>query len=636
MTTLISIDNGGTLTDAIAVREGQFFRSKALTTPHDLSKCFVDSITALSIEIFGEPALDRLLGETEIIRYSTTQGTNALVQAREKGPRLGILLDSNSDISELQTTDEEKALFDSLITDRVSNLELHADDEEFGHEVIRSVNELLVKGVNRLVVSFSGDDFAEKEKRFRKVVLHKFPRHFLGALPILLSHEMASDSNICRRSWTSILNTFLHPAMEHFLYNAENLLRESKVKNPLMIFRNDGNSSRVAKTIALKTYSSGPRGGMEGAKVYARINKFPRVVTMDIGGTTTDIGIAQPDSIREMEYGKIEGVEVAFPLCDVISAGVGGSSVLKYSENNYQVGPESVGAAPGPACFDRGGDQATITDAYLLMGYFDPATFFGGRLQISADKANTAVSVNISTPAGLELDEALQKLDNAYHQKIANEIKAQDLDSDTVLMAFGGAGPMSACKVAELSDLKTIVIPNASPVFCAFGLGFSDVSHRYEIALGENTDGVLEEIEAKAAREIFAEGFDIDSCEVQKNLVWDEGKETLQASFDGAIPDFGNKTNPRLRLRVVKRLTRFPLNETTNLKTDTPIPHTHRTCLLTDGSRNNIPVYLLDELTPGMGASGPALVEDDYSTCRIIEGWEFLINENKDIVITRK
>lgn len=90
MTTLISIDNGGTLTDAIAVREGQFFRSKALTTPHDLSKCFVDSITALSIEIFGEPALDRLLGETEIIRYSTTQGTNALVQAREKGPRLEI------------------------------------------------------------------------------------------------------------------------------------------------------------------------------------------------------------------------------------------------------------------------------------------------------------------------------------------------------------------------------------------------------------------------------------------------------------------------------------------------------------------------------------------------------------------
>lgn len=636
MSTLICIDNGGTLTDAIAVREGAFYRAKALTTPHDLSRCFIDAIAALSREIYGNEQLDRLLGETGLIRYSTTQGTNALVQAREKGPRLGLLLEHASATEQLQGTNAERQLFATLVKDRVAVIEESGDDDVYGKHIIDAVNQLLRAGTNRIVLALDGADHGERELRFRRIFLKRYPRHFLGAVPVLLAHELARDESLARRAWSALLNSFLHPTMETFLYNAENELRRRNMRRPLMVFRNDGNSSRVARTVALKTYSSGPRGGMEAAKVYADAYQARRVLTFDVGGTTTDIGVATPGHIDEVAHGRVEGVESAFPLCDILSVGVGGSSVLGWHNDSVKVGPESVGAVPGPACFGRGGELPTITDIYLLMGYFNPATYFGGRLRIDPALAAKAVEHHVAKPSSQSLEQSLLMLDEAYHRVMAQAIVGHSpVDAETVLMAFGGAGPMSACKVAELADVASVIVPHAAAVFCAYGIGFSDVSYQYEETAGDSPLDVHEQLLERARRDMFSEGFNADDCEIDSCLVWQEGDSEKSCALhpDGVAANLPG--HARARVTIVRRLERFPLRAVATDISFTPSVVATRDCLQPDGSRQSVPLYAWDDLGPGASAAGPAVLENAYTTVRVLPGWSFAITGNRDLLLTR-
>ena len=213
---------------------------------------------------------------------------------------------------------------------------------------------------------------------------------------------------------------------------------------PLLVFRNDGYAGRVAKTIALKTYSSGPRGGMEGARVLARHYGLTHLLSMDIGGTTTDIGVVDERGVRADRHGNVEGVATSFSLCDVVSAGVGGSSIIRVAGERIAVGPESVGSAPGPACFGLGGTQATITDAFTLAGLLDPASFFGGKLQLDKARARQAVHAHVAEPLKMGELEALAAMEAAWVKKVADSLTAYaSIRPDTTLAAFGGAGRSS-------------------------------------------------------------------------------------------------------------------------------------------------------------------------------------------------
>ena len=629
MSTLICVDNGGTLTDAIAVRGGRFYRSKAITTPHDLSQCFVESIAALSREIFGETALQRLLDETELIRYSTTQGTNALVQGRDKGPRLGLLLSEGTQAEALLGSPKAQQLFAELVGERVGSVGAETDDAQ----VIAAVNSLLRKGCNRIVLALDGPDHAARELEFRRVMLRCFPRHFLGAVPLLLAHQLADDPDFGRRGWTALLNAFVHPTMEHFLYHAEGELRRHGMTRPLMVFRNDGNASRVAKTVALKTYSSGPRGGVEGARAYARAYGVARVVSFDVGGTTTDIGTVSAEDIDEMAHGLVEGVPTAFPLCNILSAGIGGSSVLGWNAGRYQVGPESVGAVPGPACFGRGGKRPTITDVYLLGGWFDPQSFFGGRLAIDPELAAEAVREYIAAPAGLDPDAALLALDEAYHRALAEAVAGHArIDDGTLLMAIGGAGPMSACKVAELTGADRVIVPHAAAVFCAYGIGFSDVRYRYEEAIDGDPAATLQALLQRAGRDVFAEGFDPSGCELKRTLIV---AGQADRAVDGSQWPETIEPGARLRLEIVRPLQSFPVAEIRPAPARPAATDLRRRCLLPDGSRRELPLYLHDRLQPGAFGEGPALLEDDYATVRVLPGWRFEVTANRDLMLQR-
>jgi N-methylhydantoinase A/oxoprolinase/acetone carboxylase beta subunit len=632
---LVSIDNGGTLTDVCALKrdgdqQGELFFGKTLTTPHDLSQCFMDALKVLSERIYGEADLQRLASEIEYIRYSTTQGTNALVQ--RKGPRLGVIAGSQADIDALNSGEDEADLFAAVVGDRTSIIDMSGDDESVRRRVAETVNDLTARGANRVIVSFSGDNAKAEEDRFRKLIYREFPRHLLGAVPLIFGTEMSTTDDRVKRTWAAMLNSFLHPAMEHFLYNAEDQLRALRTRNPLLIFRNDGGSTRVARTVALNTYSSGPRGGVEGALTLLGHYGIKHAVSMDIGGTTTDIAVFSDNGVREQEFGLVEGIPVPFRLADMHSVGAGGSTMMSAADGKVKVGPESAGAAPGPACFGRGGTSPTFTDVLLLSGFIDPASYFGGQLALDAERARKAVMDKVAEPLGLSLEDALTAISDAYHDKIAEAMRPEvEAHPDMVLLAFGGAGPISGCGVADRLGLKRVLVPRLSAVFSAFGIGFSDIADSFvEVLNGTDAAAIqtaADELLKQARRGMKAEGFDLDNCELSAALVTGEGEDRQSTPIDiqninGAQP----ATGTRLILTVTRPIAHFSLKQG---EPDGTQPAT------ADGARAGIfgemPLYKVDNFKPGDTGDGPAIVEDELFTCAVPEGWSFSVTANGDI-----
>jgi N-methylhydantoinase A/oxoprolinase/acetone carboxylase beta subunit len=634
---LINIDNGGTLTDICVIDDEKIYRVKTLTTPHDLSRCFFDGLVKASQAIYGREDLLSLLLSTDHIRYSTTQGTNALIE--RKGPRLGLILSGDLTLESVRRAGTGD-LLEALVERRHDRLDTTLDDAAFEVAAVRAVNALTSAGANRVVIAHGGPDRAAVELRAKVTLLQKFPQHLLGAVPILYSNEVVEDENDVRRTWTALFNAFLHPSMERFLYNAEHKLRAGNAQSPLLIFRNDGHSARVAKTIAVKTYSSGPRGGMEGAKAIARHYGFKHLLTMDIGGTTTDFGEVDAGEIRALPRGHIQGVEISFPLSDVVSVGVGGSSIMNVDGREIRVGPQSVGSAPGPACFGLGGTEATMTDAFLASGLLDPASFFGGELKLDVERARGAIDERVAKPLALSVDAATEVMERAWVDKVARNLKEYaTVQGDTVLAAFGGAGPLVVCKIAEAAGISRVLIPGLAAVFSAYGIGFSDIAHDYEAPLDEPTPAALAQVTAaltlRAERGMYAEGFTLDQCVVDRRL---------KVSVDGvdtSYPLTGNDLPtdlPRHGRRFVVVTARKSISQphvTGRFGAGADAETTARRQVLVNGDPTSLPLYQVERLHAGATAVGPAVLEDPFFTCLIDRGWRFELNDSGDILLTR-
>ncbi len=633
---LINIDNGGTLTDICVLDGSRVWRTKTLTTPFDLSRCFIDGLSKASKAIYGNEDLVALLASTDHIRYSTTQGTNALVE--RKGQRLGLLLTGSLSGETLRSALHAGDLFDALVGSRCATLDLSMDGAALEVAAVRAINALASSGANRVVVAHGGGDRLTHETRLKKIFLRKFPQHLLGAIPLLYSHEVVEDEDDVRRTWTALFNAFLHPAMERFLYNAEHKLRTARMRNPLLIFRNDGHSARVAKTIALKTYSSGPRGGMEGARVLAQHYGFEHLVSIDIGGTTTDIGEVRGGSVREDRRGRVENVEVSFPLCNVVSVGVGGSSIVRSRDGKtVDVGPESVGSAPGPACFGLGGTEATITDAFVVSGLLDPDTFFGGELRLDANRARAAVAQSIAKPLGVTEGIAAERMEAAWVQKVADSIHAFTKVTDqTTLAAFGGAGPFVVCRVAEVAGISRVLIPGLAAVFSAFGLGFSDIAHEYEAPLERADDlaACLDELTQRARRGIHAEGFALADCQLERRLLISAAGRDESLPLPEILPVLKPGERYSISLLVRKAIAQPSLHGRFGAAGVAAFSAARRRVVVAGGT-HELPLYRAEDQPAGARADGPAVLEEAFFTCRIDGGWQFEFNDAGDGLLSR-
>lgn len=633
MEALINIDNGGTLTD-ICVWDGDAVTfTKTLTTPHDLSECLFAAIEKASTALYGAPDTERLLHSTQHIRYSTTQGTNALVERR--GPMIGILTTVDGLAEAMQTSEAERSLFGGLVEERILGVDMAKGEDDIDFEVVQQVNRLTTLGAARVVVAGRS---REEEHRLRHVLLRKFPRHLLGSIPLIYSWELAGDRDDPRRVWSCVLNSFLHPTMERFLYASERRLKSYKVANPLLVYRNDGASSRVAKSVALKTYSSGPRGGLEGTAALARIYGLEHTLMMDIGGTTTDVGVVIGDEVSANARGTIKGVPVSYPMSNVHSKGVGGSSVISVTNGAVTVGPKSVGAAPGPACFGFGGRRATITDVNLLLGVLDADTYLDGTFKLDAERSRSVITETIAEPLGVTLEEALVRMEQAYFEALSTAF-SHLVEPNTTLAAFGGAGPMSAAGAARPAGVRRVLIPRTAAVFSALGIAFSDIGKTYEVGVPEPTTAstlaTYEDLLVRAERDMFQEGYLLDACTTDWRVSVEAPSgsplSTTAYHCGDTIEVPGRQVS--LQLTVTAALP-HPLLATDTEVDTAPAPVNGTRLVRASADRvDEVPVHVLDDMSPGHAGVGPAIIEGPFFTARVLDGWTFRVTSAGDLLL---
>jgi len=595
MTITIDIDTGGTFTDGFVVCDGEPQAVKVLTTPHDLAVCFAEVIEAAAAALgLDVPAM---LAETSAVRYATTVGTNAVIQ--RSGPRLGLLTDSEDAGSD--------ASF--LLDSGMKRLVAIADPAPAGNgadpDTTGAVRELLEASARGLVCSMSS---AEAELAVAAEFRERYPRQCLDTVPLVLAGDLTSDQDDRRRAATALFNAYLHPAVADYYYRAEDYLRDNGYRRPLLVVHNDGGCARVAKTIAAKTYNSGPTAGAAGAAAVARALGIETLVTLDMGGTSLDVTVIRDGAAPVHERGLVEGVELSLPLPDLVTLGAGGGSIAHVADGELRVGPQSAGAKPGPACFGFGGIAPTVTDADVVLGIIRPETFLGGSMKIDANAAHAALE-ELGSELGGSAEETAERVLETVHEQMGSELASRLADAgiepaDATMLAFGGNGATHAAGIAEHAGVPEILTFAFSPVFSAFGASTSDVRHIYEM---QQREGAEQELRERALRDMRGEGFATDEVEIATRTAGANGSATLI-------------------LEAVRRMPHLAI-ETGDVTVAAADPATKVEVRWPGSGSAPTGIYDGESLAPGATLAGPALVESSETTCAVPPGWSLRVDE---------
>lgn len=538
MTYSVGIDMGGTFTDGV-FSDGELAASiKVPTTHFDLTRsviaCLVGGATA-----FGT-SLEDFLADVGLFRLATTIGTNAVVTGT--GDTVGLLVEAEAEKSLYGPSDPAPALGVFVSPDHV----VGAGPASTPEEVLAMCRGLVQQGVRQTVVSLRAGRRGA-ETRVRELVRSRYPSHYLRSMPLTLGWETAGTEDDAVRTSTAVLNAYLSRPMAKLLYRTEGILQRSGLTVPLMAARSDGTCSRMARTTAISTYSSGPAAGLGLAAAQARRYCDAAAVAFDMGGTTLDIGLVL-DGVFDIDpTPEIRGVRVSLPVAGIVSVGLGGSSIASVdSSGTVTVGPASAGAVPGPAAFGRGGTEPTLTDADVVMGLLDEGQVLPGDIVVDVEPACDA----IAPLAGGEPVDAALMVRAAAHTKAAAALQSVLADAgvdpaDATLYAFGGSGPLHAGGVAELAGIGRVRSFDHSAVYSARGLMDSLARQRYEASVdpGGQATTVLARLLARARLDLQAERLPVDearldAARVIAELVYDNGEgTTVDTTLDGDLAE---------------------------------------------------------------------------------------------------
>jgi N-methylhydantoinase A len=619
----INVDTGGTFTDGYFTRGERAERVKVDTTPHDLTECLARCV-AEGARCLGYPSVQALLLDTDVFRFSSTIGTNSIIQ--RAGPRLGLIVSSGAGSNLYDPL--ESPLFEFMVR---KDLVVEVADPFDEAEVRQAVRQLLVAGARVLVVSLEGSDQDPGgEQAIKKAVQADYPRHYLGAVPCLIASEVTPRSGASRRTATAVVNAYLHPNMVKTLYKAEEDLRTEGYPHPLLIVHASGGVARVAKTRAVETYNSGPVGGVHGTARMGALYGLRHVVAMDVGGTSTDVSVVTDGAVPFESDPVVAGVGVHTPMVWVESVGGGGGSIARKTDLRFSVGPESVGASPGPACYGLGGTHATATDAEVVLGHIDPNWFLGGRRNLDAARARAAIE-RVSADDAAEA--VAWNVRGALVQVAAEKVAAMIASSGTpasefTLFAFGGGGGLYGAEVAQACGIARVFCFVQSSVFSAFGISGMDVSHVYELPPGADLGVRLETLRNRAAIDAAGEGFDPTGLSFQLEVETADGVRVvpLDGKWADAVTDLGGDVRS-VRLRATSAIPHAPIGAGQKGEADPSAAKKGERAVYRLEGAQQAAVYDRDLLRPGHIVPGPALIEAVDTTIVVPGGSQLSIDE---------
>ncbi|WP_436348272.1 hydantoinase/oxoprolinase family protein [Natronorubrum sp. FCH18a] len=667
----VSIDTGGTFTDGYVSYPDGSTTVKVPTTDHDLTVCFRNCIDKAAEKL--ELSTEEFLIDTDVIRFSTTIGTNTIIE--RSGPQIGLIVTDGrtEELFDVETGDDAgvSALTDeSLVVGIPERVDSDGDvvDPVEREDVLEAAKTLMNRGAKLLVISLTNSFYNEEnEEAARRIIETEYPPHYLGPNQVLTANEVSSRPGYLQRSYTALINAYIHRPMARSLYKAEDDVRDSGYGNPLLVGQSTGGVAGVSKTVALHTYNSGPVAGVLGAKAFRDLYDLESVISTDMGGTSIDIGTITGESVDRDLGPDVAELPVHVPMINVHTAGAGGGSIASVDDDEFTVGPESAGAEPGPACYDLGGFEPTTTDADVALGYIDPDYFLGGDKQLNADRAEDAIERSVAQKLDLSVEEAALRIRERVDENIAASITGQLRDGispdETTLIAYGGAGPMHCCTFAEKAGIKRIITAPAAAEFSAFGGATLDVEHRYTAAFGERSppdeptvpvdayNETVERLETEATKDMRGEGFEADEVSFDLTMLMRVDGEVESVSIPNRIDTPADLSEA---LEEVDAGTGSPVELDTIVLTATgPVEtegFTERGLQDDDSEHARKPardaywpedgwtetdVFQREELEPGNVIDGRAIIEAEDTTYVIPDAWTFEVDAYGHGIIER-
>ncbi len=684
-TRAIAIDTGGTFTDCVWVEDGALKTLKVFSTPDDPSRAIGEALRKI-----GESTKRTGTGGALTLLHGTTVGTNALLQ--RKGGRVALITTAGfEDVIEIGRQARPR-LYDFFF-DRVAPLVprelrfgvMERTDAEGRISERPSDTELtrLREAVRRaepdaIAISFLFS-FANLENELAVAAAVAD----LGK-PLSVSHQILPEFREYERTSTVVVNAYLQPLMQSYMERlAERVTKAGDdftatlpglekrqtwgIRKPrIFVMQSSGGITALesAAREPVRTVLSGPAGGLVGAATMAGRSGFRKILSFDMGGTSTDVAAVQGE-VQASGQSEVAGLPVGVPMLEIHTVGAGGGSLARFDAGGaLRVGPESAGADPGPICYGRG-TEPTVTDANLLMGRIRPDRFLGGEFRLDAERARRVTSAWLKKQgSGLSLEQFCAGVVRVVNANMERALRVVSIERgydprDFALVAFGGAGGLHACELAEAMAIPTVVIPARPGALSAFGILVSDVVKDYSRTLlwrfadrlpPAKLEKEFRKVEAAAQKEFRAEGWR-GALHHERSLdlrYRGQGYE-LNVTATGNVPARFHDEHQRrygyhhagreielvtLRLRVRLWTPRLKVARRQRARKPSPrVAPVERAPVFFHDKAVTTSVFERGDLVPDRSMRGPAVITEYSATTVIPEGKKFWVDASENLII---
>lgn len=653
--TRLGVDVGGTFTDLVALSQGRLITAKVPSTPQDQSAGVMNSIETSEIEP----------GAVDALAHGMTVATNALLERR--GARTALVTTEGfRDVIEI-ARQNRPSLYD-LSQDRPPPLvprglrftvkermgpqgEISALDEESLEEVVSSIKEAEVEAAAVcLLFAFMHPDH---ERRIGEALREELPE-----VHVSLSSEVLPEFREYERFSTTTADAYLAPKLAAYLKNLAGKAEEAGVPSPL-IMQSSGGVVGIDDAIAdaAGCLLSGPAGGVVGAAYVGGLGEYRNLLTFDMGGTSTDVATIIDGEAQTTTETVVAGLPIKLPMVDIHTVSAGGGSIAWADAGGaLRVGPHSAGAEPGPAAYGQGGEEPTVTDANLFLGYLADEATLGGEVVLQRELSEKALS-SLGEKLGLDAQEAALGIVRVANAEMVRALRVISVERgldprEFALLAFGGAGGMHACALAEELGMETVLVPRAGGVLSALGLAISDLRHDYvnpylvgleNVEKGE-FEKKFEKMESSASEDLEDPEYDRRADLRYRGQSFEltveaDSLEKLEERFHAAHEQrYGYRMDDEsVELVNLRLISTVPVEKP---ELDEPEPEGEAESGTReanfDGEWQEVAVLDREKMGKGSEVSGPAIVEFKESTCVVRPGWRGAVDGVGTLVLEKE
>jgi N-methylhydantoinase A len=684
----LAVDIGGTFTDLVLERDGTQHQTKLLTTSAAPEEAVLEGARRI-LDESGTPASD-----VELVIHGTTLATNSLIE--RKGAKTGLIATEGFRDS-VEIAYEHRFEQYDLYMDRPAPLvprhrrlgvpeRVAADGEVLlaldEDVLIEQARVLEGEGIEALAICFLHSYMnADHERRARDLIADILPN-----VAITISSEVCPEIREYERMSTACANAYVQPMMARYLGELESGLAGIGLTSPLLLMMSSGGITTVetASRQPIRLVESGPAGGAILARNIAAQNGLDRVLSFDMGGTTAKITLiddCEPLISRSFEVARAyrflkgSGLPLRIPVIEMVEIGAGGGSIAGLDAlRQIAVGPRSAGSDPGPACYDRGNEDATVTDADVVMGRINPASFAGGKITLAPEKSEAAIAAAIGEPLGLSNDIAAAGVDEIVNENMANAARVHAIEhgkdtADRTLVAFGGAAPLHAARLADKLGIDRVIVPKGAGVGSAVGFLMAPIG--YEVVRTrlvdlrdfdpEYVNGIFADMRQEAEDVVRLGAPDAELVETRTAYMRYRGQgheisvqlpsraftaddvTMLQELFDTSYAAHFTRIIPNLNVEI--------LTWTLTLATERALPRSGATvsesvaptgsetrAMFDPASGTTVQAKLVrrDTLAPGHCLDGPAILTEDETSTVVPPNYRVMINALGEIELLRK